>query len=267
MKVYTVLIVDDSKEWRDIIAGALAKDRMFVPCGQAHDGQTAIRMINSMHPDIIIVDLVMPKLGGLDVVDHVKQIEGYDPFLYVVTGFGSDYNMRTISSLDIDLMSIKPIDQDALLYTLKETLFNQENRLRGSQDAELQISKLETAAMDLLRGLGARQFLASTKSTSAAIVLYITRHRGKKLYGTALYDDVASYMNNGTDYRKVERNIRYAAATIRKNATPLYQEIFKYERDEPPTNLSFIAIVGDYIWEQLTSQYRDSGMLYMYDIG
>ena len=68
----TILVVDDSKLIRSALAKALEKDGCHV--AQASDGLEGVRLFKSLRPDLTDLDLVMPKLGGLDALARMRQI-------------------------------------------------------------------------------------------------------------------------------------------------------------------------------------------------
>ena len=65
----SLLIVDDDKTVRNLISGYLDKIPKFTVIGQAVDGEDAVEMAVRLEPDAIILDLVMPKMNGVDAAD------------------------------------------------------------------------------------------------------------------------------------------------------------------------------------------------------
>ena len=66
-----VLVVDDSITVRKHLVEALAADAGFEVVGEAADGQTAIDLCRSLHPDVMTLDMVLPQLSGLAVTEHI----------------------------------------------------------------------------------------------------------------------------------------------------------------------------------------------------
>ena len=69
----SLLIVDDDKTVRNLISGYLDKIPKFTVIGQAVDGEDAVEMAVRLEPDAIILDLVMPKMNGVDAAERIRQ--------------------------------------------------------------------------------------------------------------------------------------------------------------------------------------------------
>lgn len=65
-KQFNVLIVDDSFLMRRILANILELDDAFTVCGEASDGIDALEKLTSLNPDVILLDIEMPRMGGIE---------------------------------------------------------------------------------------------------------------------------------------------------------------------------------------------------------
>lgn len=65
-KAYNVLIVDDSFLMRRILANILEMDSSFTVCGEASDGIDALEKLTTLNPDVILLDIEMPRMGGIE---------------------------------------------------------------------------------------------------------------------------------------------------------------------------------------------------------
>ena len=68
----TVLIADTSEEFRAILADALKGEEGLEVIGQTGDGQEAIRLAQELTPDILVMDLVLGRVDGFDVLDAIR---------------------------------------------------------------------------------------------------------------------------------------------------------------------------------------------------
>ena len=68
-----VFIADDHRIVRDGLKLVLEKEMGFTFCGEASDGMTAVEQVEELKPHVLVVDLMIPRLHGLEVVKHVKR--------------------------------------------------------------------------------------------------------------------------------------------------------------------------------------------------
>lgn len=74
MTTYRVVIVDDVAECRDMVGLMLATaGSEFLVVGQACDGAEAVEMVATLQPDIVLLDLAMPVMDGLQALPQIKQ--------------------------------------------------------------------------------------------------------------------------------------------------------------------------------------------------
>jgi DNA-binding NarL/FixJ family response regulator len=68
-----VLIVDDSKEFRSYLGRILAEQRDLILEGEAADGETGVLLARQLVPDVIVMDIDMPGMNGLEATRHIKE--------------------------------------------------------------------------------------------------------------------------------------------------------------------------------------------------
>ena len=68
----TVLIVDDNAQLRALMREIVAEESDLHVVGEAADGAEAMRLIQELRPDIVLLDLVMPQVNGLEVLRWIK---------------------------------------------------------------------------------------------------------------------------------------------------------------------------------------------------
>ena len=69
-----ILIVDDSVFVRRSIRSCIETNTDWLVCGEADDGQAAIEMVRELKPDLVILDLAMPMMNGLDAARQISAI-------------------------------------------------------------------------------------------------------------------------------------------------------------------------------------------------
>ncbi|MGC1307747.1 MAG: PAS domain S-box protein [Phormidesmis sp.] len=114
-----VLIVDDNED------SALTLEMLFEMTGDitqtAHDGLAAITATETFQPDIVLLDIGLPKLNGYEVARQIRQQPGgKGRLLIALTGWGQPEDRRKSSEAGFDAHMVKPIDHEALLQLLSE---------------------------------------------------------------------------------------------------------------------------------------------------
>lgn len=97
MSKHQVMIVDDSSIMRRVISNMLQGFPDLEICAQAKNGEDALEQLTKVRPDLILLDVEMPKMNGLDFLRHAKlRTRAKVIILSSVTDFGSD---RAIEAL------------------------------------------------------------------------------------------------------------------------------------------------------------------------
>ena len=68
-----ILIADDQKKIRKVLRDLIEREKNMEVIGEAEDGQTVIRMSEKLKPDIVLMDIVMPGLSGLEATSQIKK--------------------------------------------------------------------------------------------------------------------------------------------------------------------------------------------------
>src|ERR1700741_3962237 len=83
----TVLIVDDNASIRQALCELFKREADFEVCGEAENGKEAIAKAQALHPDLIVLDLSMPIMNGLDAARELKRLMPTVP-LIMYSSFG-----------------------------------------------------------------------------------------------------------------------------------------------------------------------------------
>ncbi|HKW90729.1 MAG TPA: response regulator transcription factor [Methylomirabilota bacterium] len=96
-----VLVVDDDADFRWLVGTTLRSEPAITVVGEAGDGRTAIALARRERPDVVILDLKMPELGGLEATRWIKDAAPGVKVL-VVTSFAEDVYRRLASVVGAD---------------------------------------------------------------------------------------------------------------------------------------------------------------------
>lgn len=115
---YKILVVDDEKEIVDIVKNRLVRENYEVLT--AFDGEEALLKVKEADPDLIILDLIMPKLNGFEVLQAVREkfSDKWRPVI-IISANGDMEALKRGYKLEADLYLTKPCSLDMLLKGIK----------------------------------------------------------------------------------------------------------------------------------------------------
>jgi CheY-like chemotaxis protein len=127
-----LLIVDDLRDSADSLAALMRIKGHEVHT--AYEGETAVALAAQLHPDVMLLDIGLPKLSGYDVCRLVRELPGGDAiFIVAVTGWGQPGDRRRTEDAGFDWHLVKPVDGA----TLADLLVSLPRVARGLRTTDL----------------------------------------------------------------------------------------------------------------------------------
>lgn len=119
-----ILIVDDEAHIRMLIEQTLEElEDEGVDFFSADNGLTALELIQSEKPNLVFLDVMMPKMNGMEVCRKVKQELGLqDVYIVILTAKGQELDKQKGQEVGADVYMTKPFDPEVLLKKAKEVL-------------------------------------------------------------------------------------------------------------------------------------------------
>jgi len=119
-----ILIVDDEAHLRTLIQQTLEElEDEGVEMLTATNGEEALAAIESARPNLVFLDVMMPKLSGFDVCSRTKHTLGLtDVYVVLLTAKGQEFDRQRGHDAGADLYMTKPFDPDALLQKARDVL-------------------------------------------------------------------------------------------------------------------------------------------------
>jgi len=115
-----ILIVDDTPDNIKLLKAFLAREPYDIIT--AVDGQEALEKVFSQHPDLVLLDLMLPKVSGIEVLKEIKEKESAIPVI-VLTAYGSEETaVQTMKGGAEDYLINKPLRKDDVISAVKESL-------------------------------------------------------------------------------------------------------------------------------------------------
>ena len=108
-----ILVVDDNADSTDTLAQLLTI--LGHEVGTAYDGEQAVALAGSMRPEVVLLDIGMPKLNGYEACRRIRQQDwGRDMVVIALTGWGQEEDRRRTQEAGFNHHLVKPVDPAAL---------------------------------------------------------------------------------------------------------------------------------------------------------
>jgi len=114
-----ILVVDDDPHFRNAVISILETHGYRV--AEEPSALSVIRAINKEKPDLILLDLKMPKAGGMEVIKTMRRMSIYIPVV-VVSGHLSQQNFHNLRVLGVEYFLVKPVNLRMLVAKVKEAI-------------------------------------------------------------------------------------------------------------------------------------------------
>ncbi|MEL6495088.1 MAG: response regulator transcription factor [Cyanobacteria bacterium J06623_7] len=157
-----ILIVEDEQEIAQLIEQTLTKESFA--CRVANDGLTALETFKQQQPDVVILDLMLPGLDGLEVCTRIRQ-QPYDkdPYIMMLTARGEEIDRVIGLSTGADDYLVKPFSPRELVARVRALL--RRSLRHGVQADNAQIHSTKHFSVDLDRRIATRNLDAQPPLT------------------------------------------------------------------------------------------------------
>ena len=130
-----LLIIDDEQIVREGLKTIFPwAEYGFTVCGEAKNGEEGVSLIRSLNPDLVLLDIRLPKLDGLEVLKTVRE-EGFGGQIIILSGYADFDYAKTAIRLGVCSYLLKPIDEEELLHAVKQAKETLEKEKRESDQA------------------------------------------------------------------------------------------------------------------------------------
>ena len=116
----TVLIVDDAEFMRVMLKDILAEMDLTV-VGEAGDGDQAVELFGKLRPDLVLLDIMLPTVGGIEALEEIIAAEP-EALVVMITALGQKEQVLTSIKAGARDFIVKPFDQDRVHETLVRVL-------------------------------------------------------------------------------------------------------------------------------------------------
>jgi len=259
-KKIRVVIVDDNVTFGNLLHDFMGRYDDIDVVGVARDGLQAIEMINELEPDFLILDIIMPNLDGIGVLEKISSLEiKKKPLIIMLSAIGQDVFVQKAISLGADYYVVKPFDIGVLVSRIRQIYEEKPRELfsfhigadlvrETKNSAEDFRQNIEIEATDLMREAGIPPHMVGYQYIREAIIRSVLNN--SRIFSSitkVVYPEVAQKFN--TTPKRVERAIRNAIESsmhkmLQRNNNQFYSFRAGKVRTKP-TNAEFIAMLAD----------------------
>lgn len=231
---YSLIIVEDKKELSSFLKEALLDS--FKNVYLAADGEEAVEIINRKHPDIIVSDIMMPKMNGYELCKKIKEDITTSHIPVILLTARGDLDSTTLGyKLGADAYLAKPFDMELLLTVICNQLKNREAIKQKYKESHIQLAEAipaQTNNLDEEFMLKLNKLIYENLSSRELDVKFLTTQMG--MSRTPLYAKLKALTNMGVnDYINMIRIEKAAQLLIGStlNITEISEAVgFEYPR-------------------------------------
>ena len=258
MEKLNVAIADDNERMLQVLGDIVRSDEEFQVVGTAKDGEEAYEMIKKKEPDVVLLDIVMPKLDGLTVMSKIKNDRNLKkhPAFIMISAIGQEKITEDAFDLGADYYIMKPFDSDVVINRIKHVRDSANRKtaeLRKVNPYEkkekLEERNLENDVTNIIHEIGVPAHIKGYQYLREAIMMSVTDMEMLNSITKILYPSIAKKFQ--TTPSRVERAIRHAIEVAwSRGKMDTIDELFGYTINAEkgkPTNSEFIALIADKI--------------------
>ena len=259
MEKLNVAIADDNEKMVEVLSKIIDQDEELKLVGKAHNGEEICNIIKEKQPDVVVLDIIMPKVDGLSVMERFSHDENLKkvPSFIVVSAVGQERITEDAFDLGADYFMLKPFDNQVLLNRIKNLRRRSDRRIRENvrpsvvreESGAYGTRNLETDVTNIIHEIGVPAHIKGYQYLRDAIILAVNDIEMLNSITKVLYPTIAKKPQ--TTPSRVERAIRHAieVAWSRGKMDTIYS-LFGYTINSgkgKPTNSEFVALIADKI--------------------
>jgi len=248
--VTRVLIADDNHELCEVLKEFIDSQPDMEVAGVSYDGVDALKKISNTQPDVVVLDIIMPHLDGMGVLEQLAQQDlERRPKFVILTALGQEHITQKVIEMGADYYVVKPFDIETLANRIRQVAGTGRVSRARRAGHEPHSRDLNTEVTRLIHEMGIPANIRGYMYLREAIILVINEVTLLNGITKELYPQVAGKFD--TTAPRVERAIRHAIeiAWTRGNIeflNSIFGHTISSEKGKP-TNSAFIARVADKI--------------------
>ena len=254
-----IVLADDNKDFCQVLKEYLSNEEDIEILGIAKDGIEALDLVKRTQPDLLVLDVIMPHLDGLGVIEKLNSMNIQKmPKIIVLSAVGQDKITQSAINLGADYYIVKPFDFVIFINRIRELVSNKtahiEPKSRVNVDIQMTRSdfvknsgNIETEITNIIHEIGVPAHIKGYLYLREAIKMVIDNVELLGAVTKELYPSIAKKFN--TTPSRVERAIRHAIEVAwSRGKVDTINQLFGYtvhNTKGKPTNSEFIAMIAD----------------------
>ena len=255
MEQLNVAIADDNERMLELLGEIIENDKELRLVGKANNGEDMYHLIREKEPDVVLLDLIMPKMDGISVMEMIgadRTLKKHPSFI-VVTAIGQERITEDAFAKGASYYILKPFHNETVIQRIKNAApatpqYYQRSVTRYEEKTDPK-QDLETQVTDMIHEIGIPAHIKGYHYLRDSILMAIEDMDVLNAITKILYPTVAK--KNQTTASRVERAIRHAIEVAwSRGKLDTLEELFGYTVSNgkgKPTNSEFIALVADTI--------------------
>ena len=255
----TIVVADDNQEFANMICKFLNNEEDLEVVGVANDGKEAIDMILTKEPDIALLDVVMPHVDGIGVLEKVFSLPiKKKPKCIMLSAVGQDSITQKAIALGAEYYMVKPFELEMVVRRIREIHEGYKNVVQNIAQREIKTSYIEVPAVktmetleaqvtNVIHEVGVPAHIKGYQYLREAITLAVTDIDIINSITKMLYPTLAKKFK--TTPSRVERAIRHAIEVAWARGkmdvnNSMFGNTISANKGKP-TNSEFIAMIAD----------------------
>ncbi|NLB42758.1 MAG: sporulation transcription factor Spo0A [Clostridiales bacterium] len=245
-----VVLIDDNFHIREVMSDIIDREEDLEVVGMAGDGSKGLELIYALQPDVVLLDMIMPKIDGLGVLEALnRNSQEPQPSIICLSAVGQEDLIRKAIDLGARYYMVKPFDFDMILSRIRElsASYVPSQQRVITREAPSVKKNIEEKITNIFLIIGIPAHIKGYHFLREAIKMVVEDNDIINRITKELYPGIAKKFN--TTSSKVERAIRHAidVAWSRgkvENINQLFGYVV-YDKNDKPTNGEFIALMAD----------------------
>ena len=254
----SVIIVDDNEKVIENIDSALSKDTAIQIIGKAKNGQEAYELIRKSTPDVVILDLIMPKMDGLSLMNKVNEDGAMIkmPFFIITSAISNENVIQDAFGYGAGYYLLKPFETNMIADRVKgvksynKRIPETKKIIGAGEDRKHFMERnIENDVTSIIHDVGVPAHIKGYQYLREAIIMSVNDNEMLNSITKILYPSIAKKFQ--TTSSRVERAIRHAIEVAwNRGRMDTIDELFGYTINAEkgkPTNSEFIELIDDKI--------------------